>query len=413
MASGIASSQVLAQLLLALAAILLTVRLIAPLFGWIGQPPVMGEIVAGIALGPSILGAVWPQAGAFVLPPEILPHLGVVSQIGVILFMFCVGVELDTSQLRGRARSAIAISNASVIVPFLSGVALAVPLHPLLAPGGVPFTVFALFLGTAMSVTAFPVLARILKDQRMTETALGATALTCAAVDDVTAWCLLAVAVGVADHEARGPLLTIGLTVGYLVVMVTVVRPVARAVARRTDGALTGPATVSWILLAVVASALVTEWIGIHPIFGAFVLGALFPHDSALAREVKARIETLVTVLFLPVFFAYSGLRTRFGLIHGTDEWLLCIAIILVASIGKFAGSYGAGRLTGMTSREAATIGVLLNTRGLVELIVLNVGLDLGVISPTLFTMLVLMALATTLAATPLLRLLARPAAAR
>ncbi len=303
----------------------------------------------------------------------------------------------------------MAISHASIIAPFLLGATLALALYPRLSSRDVPFTSFALFLGAAMSITAFPVLARILTDRRIQRTTLGVLALGCAATDDVTAWCLLAFVVAV-DRAAVGtavPVLV--LTAAFIAFMLLVVQPVAaRLLARLGEVRLT-PGGIALIFTALLLCAITTELIGIHAIFGAFLLGAVIPHDSPVAREFVAKLEDLVTVLLLPAFFAFTGMRTRIDLVSGLEQWLVCGLIILVATAGKFGGALAAARFTGLGWREAAGLGVLMNTRGLMELIVLNIGLDLGVISPTLFAMMVLMALVTTMATTPMLHLLNPP----
>jgi Kef-type K+ transport system membrane component KefB len=394
---------VLPRLLLALAVIIVACRLVSWLFRRLGQPPVIGEVVAGIVLGPSLLGRVWPAASAFVLPREVAPFLGVIAQIGVVLYMFLVGLELNADLLRRRAHAAVTVAHASIAVPFVLGAALALGLFTGLAPAGVPFTSFALFMGAALSVTAFPVLARILSDRRMDKTPLGVLALGCAAAVDATAWCLLAFVVGVARAEVSGALLTVGLSVAFLVLMVGVVRPLAvRFAARFTDDNLPRGA-VAWVFVALLLSALTTEAIGIHAVFGAFLLGAVIPHDSAVARAFTRRLEDIVTVLLLPAFFAFTGMRTQIGLVQGVEGWLVCGVIILAATAGKFGGTFAAARFTGLDARTSTALGVLMNTRGLMELIVLNVGLDLGVLSPTLFAMMVVMALVTTLATAPAL----------
>jgi len=256
-----------------------------------------------------------------------------------------------------------------------------------------------------MSITAFPVLARILTDRGMSKTELGVVALTCAAADDVTAWCLLALVVGVAQAKMQSALVVAMLTVGFIGVMFLVVRPVVvRLVSRSGDRPPTREAT-ALALVCLLLSSLTTEGIGVHAIFGAFLFGTVIPHDSGLARALTERLEDLVTILLLPAFFAFTGMRTQIGLVSGPSEWLLCGLIILVATAGKFGGTLVAARLTGMDWHRATSLGILMNTRGLMELIVLNIGLDLEVISPTLFTMMVLMALVTTIATTPVLQL--------
>jgi Kef-type K+ transport system membrane component KefB len=317
--------------------------------------------------------------------------------------MFLVGLELNAGLLRQRANSTVAISHASITAPFLLGSALALVLYPALCNSAMSFTSFALFMGVAMSVTAFPVLARILTDRRIHRTQLGVVALSCAATDDVTAWCLLAFVVGVAQSRVHGALLVIAWTLGYIAFMLLVVRPaVLRLLARRNETEL-HQGVIAWVFVALVVSALITETIGIHAIFGAFLLGAIIPHDSAVARVFSRKLEDSVTVLLLPAFFAFTGMRTEIGLVSSFQDWLLCGLIILVATAGKFGGTLVAARLTGLGWREGAALGTLMNTRGLMELIVLNVGLDLGVIPPELFAMMILMALVTTIATTPVL----------
>jgi Kef-type K+ transport system membrane component KefB len=404
----------LMHVFIALAVIIVMARLMGSAFALLKQPPVIGEVIAGLMLGPSLLGRVAPELSAFVLPAQVAPFLGILSQVGVVLYMFLVGVELDFSLIKTRTHATVVISHASIIVPFLLGSSLALLLYGRLSSSDVPFTVFAMFLGVSMSVTAFPVLARILTDRGIQKTRLGTIALTCAAVDDVSAWCLLALVVSIAKTETHAALWTLLLSLSYVAAMILVVRPVlARLVGfQEKRGPLTRTA-LSAIFVMLLASAGITESIGIHGIFGAFALGAIIPHDSTLARELKAKLEDIVLVLLLPAFFAYTGLRTQVGLVSGASEWLLCILIIVVASLGKFGGSLAAARLSGMGWRESASLGILLNTRGLVELIVLNIGLDLRVISPRLFAMLVIMALVTTMATTPVLHLLSRPASPR
>jgi K+:H+ antiporter len=401
------------HLLLALAAVVIAGRLLGALFRFIGQPPVIGEVVAGILLGPSLLGRVSPEAYTFLLPPTVAPSLGLLSQLGVALYMFLIGVELDTDVLRGRIRATVSIAQAGMVLPFVMGAVLASFLYRELAPAGVPFTHFALFMGVAMSITAFPVLARILADTGLSRTDLGRLALTCAAVGDVTAWCLLAFVVGVVQIGEGSAVLPSLLTLGYIALMFVVVRPAVVRWCRRLDAGDIDRDVIAAVLVAVLVSALVTEWIGIHAIFGAFLMGATIPHDSRLARVLEERIENVVTILLLPAFFAFAGMRTEIGLISSWGAWLTCGAIVVVATAGKLGGTVAAARLVGHGWRTATSLGVLMNTRGLMELIVLNVGLDLGVISPALFTMMVVMAIVTTMATTPVLRLVMPEAAVR
>jgi Kef-type K+ transport system membrane component KefB len=394
----------LAQVLLAWLIIIVVARALGSAFHLIGQPRVIGEMIAGILLGPSLLGHMAPALSAHVFPSTILPLLSGIAQIGVILYMFLVGIQLDTKVLKQRLGTALAISLASIVAPFVLGAALASWLYPELSTPSVPFTEFALFIGVAMSVTAFPVLARILTDRHMQTSRVGATALACAAVGDVTAWCLLAFVVSVARARPGQALFTVLLTGGFIAFIFLLARPAIRWLTQRQPRR--SPVTVGVILItcAALVAGLATERIGIHALFGAFLVGVVVPHDSVLADEVRNKLEDSIARFLVPVFFAFTGLRTQIGLVHSSRDWLICILIIATASIGKFGGGFAAARATGSDWREAASLGVLMNTRGLMELIVLNIGLDLGVISPILFTMLVLMAVVTTVGTTPVLK---------
>ncbi|WP_341730720.1 cation:proton antiporter [Microcoleus sp. EPA2] len=380
-------------------------RLIGLGFRWIKQPQVIGEIVAGIMLGPSLFGLVAPDLAAAVFPAEAVPFLNVLSEIGLIFFMFLIGLELNPKYLKNNLDTAILTSHVSILVPFSLGSFLALLLYPIISNNSVSFTAFALFLGAAMSITAFPVLARIITEHNLQNTKLGTLALTCAAVDDVTAWCLLAVAIAVTRTNSMvGALPTIFEAVIYITFMVTVVRWFLQRLSKHYNrtGRLT-QLVLAGIYMGVVASALITEWIGIHLIFGAFLLGAVMPKNAGLTRELAEKTEDFVLIFLLPVFFAYSGLRTEIGLLNSPELWLLCGAVLGVAIIGKYVGTYVAARVCGINNREASALGWMMNTRGLTELIVLNIGLSLGVISPILFTMLVIMALVTTFMTSPLL----------
>lgn len=380
-----------------------------------GQPSVIGEIIAGILLGPSLLGAISPQTMYCLIPSlESDPNghvpmaLRTVSQLGAVLYMFLVGLELNGARLAGRLRAAVAVSHASIVVPFILGAVLSLGLYPTVSNKGVSFTSFSLFMGAAMAITAFPVLARILVDHQLERTELGEVALSCAATDDVTAWCLLALVVGVAQADLESAARVIGFTLAFIAIMFFAVRPALHRLVRCVDSTTQGlsPLAVSSVFFAVLLAALVTEAIGIHAVFGAFLFGALVPSDSGIAREFSVKLKDVVTVLLLPAFFAYTGMRTQIHLVSGWENWFWCGAIILVATVGKFGGTLGAARFTGMGWRDAAALGALMNTRGLMELIVLGIGLDLGIISPTLYAMMVIMALATTLATGPCLNLL-------
>ena len=398
------SADALPHVLFALFAVIATGAVLSRLLAKIGQPPVIGEVLAGIVLGPSLIG---PALSARILPPESAPFLGAIAQLGIVLYMFLVGIDLNTDLLTRHARAAVLTSVASIAVPLASGALLARFLYASLAGANVPFPTFALFLGVAMSITAFPVLARILTDCGIARTELGTFALSCAAADDVAAWCLLAVLTGVARADSGSAIPSVVGASAYIGVMLLVVRPIVRRLSRRWEGEDLPSAGLALVLAALLASAWAAERAGLHAIFGGFLLGAVVPHDSAIARALTGSGEKFVTALLLPAFFALNGMRTRIGLLAGGDSWMVCGTIVLVATVGKFGGTFVAARACGRSARDAAALGALMNTRGLMELIVLGVGLDLGVISPALFTMMVLMALATTMATAPVLAWLA------
>jgi K+:H+ antiporter len=393
---------VLLHVLLTLAIVLVLGRLLGKLLAAVRQPPVVGEVVAGILLGPSLLGHFAPGLSTMILPPPVAPTLAIVAEISIILYMFLVGLTLHVDHLRGRAGAVIVTSHASMITPFTMGVILALYLYPRLSSNDVHFTTFALFMGVAMSITAFPVLARIVADRGLTSTKLGSVALACAASDDATAWCLLAVVVGATRGSMESALGVVGLTLVFGALMIGLVRPlIGRFTAKAGDEPSRDAIAVA--LGGLLVSALIAHRIGTHAIFGAFLFGAVMPKDSGLARALEARLHDLVTILLLPAFFALTGMRTEIGLLASPFDWFVCGLIILVATTGKFGGTILGARLTGFDSRMAVALGVLMNTRGLMELIVLNVGRDLNVISPALFTMMVLMAIVTTLATNPIL----------
>lgn len=401
-----APSNALLRVLGALAAVLLVGAVLARLCGYIGQPPVIGEVLAGLLLGPSLLG---PELSAVIMPPAIAPQLGIVAQLGIILYMFIIGLELNGGLLRERFHTAVTVSQASIALPFVMGGLLALYLYPRYQSADVPFTSFALFMGVAISITAFPVLARILTDRGLQRTELGILALGCAAADDVSAWCLLALVVGLVQAEMGSGLWVILWTLIYGTAMLVVVRPLlARLLARWNTDPL--PRTASAVVFfALALSALMAEAIGIHALFGAFLLGAILPHDSMVARNFTRQLEPVVTLFLLPAFFAFTGMRTRLDLLTDVAAWASIALIILVASLAKFGGTYVAARYRGLNARDASALGVLMNTRGLVELIVLNVGLSLGVISSQVFAMMVVMALVTTVATAPLIKWIGAP----
>jgi Kef-type K+ transport system membrane component KefB/nucleotide-binding universal stress UspA family protein len=394
-------------LLLQIGVILVVSRIASALFRRIGQPQVVGEMAAGILLGPSLFGWLAPSMSAAIFPPESLVHLNTLSQVGLVVFMFLVGLEFDPKLLRGRGHAALVTSHVSIVAPFFLGSLLALLLYPQLSDDSVSFDGFALFMGAAMSVTAFPVLARILQERNLMRTKVGAIAIACAAVDDVTAWAILAVVVAIVRaNSLHTPLwLTLTGSVIYVGVMLVVVRPALRLLEKRYHyRGRVSQDLVAVVLVLVLASAWTTEWLGIHALFGAFCFGAVMPKDRGLVHELTDKLEHVTVVLLLPIFFANAGLRTSIGLVSGAEMWSFFGLIMLVAVGGKLGGSAIAARMTGLGWREASAIGILMNTRGLMELVILTIGLDLGVISPALFAMLVMMALATTFMTTPMLQ---------
>ncbi|TDE88111.1 cation/H(+) antiporter [Occultella glacieicola] len=399
-----------AHVFLAIAVIIVVARLFARLAGKVHQPPVVGEIIAGIALGPSVLGLLPGDLDTKLFPPEILPYLDLLAQLGLVLFMFIVGLELDMKLVRGREKLAGTISLSSVILPFALGAGLSLVLYPFhdeTDQGEVPLLGLALFLGVAMSITAFPVLARILTDRGMHRTSTGVLALACAAVDDILAWTLLAFVVAVVQGDGPADVIRIVvLTAAFAAVMFGIVRPLLKRLVGgyRRAGRLT-PDLLAIVLIGVLASSFVTDMIGIHAIFGAFIFGAIMPRQDAaeFTEEILERLEQVSVLLLLPLFFVVTGLSTDIGGITASGLWQLGL-IMLVAVGGKFVGAFGAARLMKVPNRQATALGVLMNTRGLTELVILQIGRQLGVLDGELFTLLVLMAVLTTMMTGPLLR---------
>ncbi len=398
----------LVRLLLQVAVILSATRAVGSIFRKLGLPVVVGEITAGILLGPSLLGWLWPRGFNFIFSGASLDVLRLLSQVGVAVFMFAVGMELEVGELGPRARFAFLVSQTGILVPFFLGVVSALALYPAYASPGTDFTAFALFMGIAMSITAFPVLVRILEERGMAKTPVGAAAITCAAVGDASAWAILALVVAFAKAEGVAVMLiNLGLLGSFVVVMLV---PVRRFVARRLGanepaGGAPGPGSLAVVALLTAGSALVTESLGIHALFGAFLAGAIMPRREAFRRCLIPRLERFTGTLLLPLFFAFSGLRTHVGLLNDAEGALVCLAIVVVATAGKLGSSMLGARLGGMTWSDAFSFGALMNTRGLMELIALNIGYDLGVLPPPIFAMLVLMALTTTFLTGPLLDL--------
>ena len=407
-----ASDHGVLTLFLQIGLILAVSRAAGLLFRKIGQPQVVGEMAAGILLGPSLLGWVSPQIFATVFPSSSLGTLGALSQIGLVLFMFQVGLELDVKELKSQGHAAILTSHAGIVVPFALGTVLAYFLYPMLSNDAVSFTGFALFMGSAMSMTAFPVLARILSERGLTRTRVGTIAIGSAAVGDVTGWCILAYIVVLfrAQQDTISPWVTFGGAILYVIVMTVGLRRLTPWFERsfHRHGRLSEDAFALMVLI-MLASALVTQVIGIHLLFGAFLAGAVMPKSHNLVRYILHRLESLTTVVLLPLFFAASGLRTTVGKIRGRGLWICAALVIGVAVAGKLGGAWIAARVAGFNTHDSLALGVLMNTRGLMELVVLNIGVDLGVISQTVFSIMVLMALATTFMTTPLLALFYKP----
>ncbi|RZJ64927.1 MAG: cation/H(+) antiporter, partial [Flavobacterium sp.] len=391
---------------------IITIIFVARIFGWfckkIGQPTVIGEMIAGIVLGPSLVGMYFPEYSAMLFPKESLGNLQFLSQIGLILFMYVVGMELDLKVLKNKAKDAVIISHASIIIPFAMGMVLAYYVYEQFAPEGVEFMAFALFMGIAMSITAFPVLARIVQERGLHRTRIGALVITCAAADDITAWCILAAVIAIAKAGTfTSSLYVIGLSILYVGLMLYIVRPFLKRIGDLYSNKdnVTRP-VVAIFFLTLLISSYATEIIGIHALFGAFMAGAIMPENMRFRNIFIEKVEDVSQVMLLPLFFVFTGLRTQIGLLNDPYLWKVCALIIAVGVVGKFVGSALTARFVGQNWRDSFTIGALMNTRGLMELIVLNIGYDLGILSTEIFSMMVIMALATTFMTGPALDLI-------
>lgn len=391
---------------------IITIIIVARFFGWIfkkiGQPSVIGEIIAGIFLGPSLVGMYFPEFSQAVFPVESLGNLQFLSQIGLILFMFVIGMELDLKVLKNKANDAVVISHASIIIPFALGMVLAYFVYHRFAPEGIEFLSFALFLGIAMSITAFPVLARIVQERGLHKTKIGTVVITCAAADDITAWCLLAAVIAIVKAGTfASSLYIIGLAAIYVVLMLFLVKPFLKRVGDlySNNENLSKP-VVAIFFLTLIISSYCTEVIGIHALFGAFMTGAIMPDIAKFRHIFIDKVEDVSLILLLPLFFVFTGLRTQIGLINEPYLWEITGYIILVAVTGKFIGSALTAKFVGQSWKDSLTIGALMNTRGLMELVVLNIGYDLGVLTSEIFTMMVIMALVTTFMTGPALDLI-------
>ncbi|MGW1199823.1 cation:proton antiporter domain-containing protein [Streptomyces sp. NPDC002536] len=419
------------RLLLALAVVVAAARAVGGAFArFLRQPRVVGEMVSGIVLGPSVLGAVAPQVYRTLFPAGLLSYVDAFAQIGLALFMFLVGLEFagESHAAReprgpraspgpgpGGGRAGTVIGICGTALPYSLGIALACAMYATLAPGGVGFLPFALFMGVAMSVTAFPVLASILMERGMMHTRAGRLAVLAAAGADLLCWLLLAVAVALLRNASlAGVARTLALTAAFCAAMVLFVRPLLRTVLLRPSRWLPDGALLALVLVGVLLSGVATDRIGVHLIFGAFLFGALCPADAPGLRTVQGRMQEFTTSILLPPFFASVGLKTELGLLGGDSAlWLWFAAALAVAVVGKLAGSSLAALLTGVGGRDALRVGVLMNCRGLTELVILGIGLELGVLTPALFTVLVLVALTATAMTAPLLDLLDRGETAR
>ena len=381
---------------------IVTIIFVARFFGWIckkiGQPSVIGEIIAGIVLGPSLIGMYFPEFSMALFPKQSLGNLQFLSQIGLILFMFVVGMELDLKVLKNKAHEAVVISHASIVIPFALGMGLAYYIYQTFAPQGIQFLSFGLFLGIAMSITAFPVLARIVQERELHKTRIGAIVITCAAADDISAWCILAGVIAIVKAGTFiSALYIIGLAAAYVLLMIKVVRPFLKHIGDlHADREKLSKPIIAIFFLTLIFSSYATEIIGIHALFGAFMAGAIMPENARFRNIFIEKIEDVSLVLLLPLFFVFTGLRTQIGLLNDPHLWTICGLIILVAIIGKFMGSALSAKFMGQNWKDSLTIGALMNTRGLMELVVLNIGYDLGVLTPEIFAMMVIMALVTT-----------------
>ncbi len=398
----------LSRLLIQLIVVVLGARSCGALARRFGQPAVVGEMLAGIILGPSLLGWVAPGLFHFIFPAGSLGTLRLLSEVGVCLFMFVIGMDLDLNHLKHQARTAVLVSQVSIIFPYLLGVVLSLFLFTSLAGPNTTFLAFALFIGISMSITAFPVLARILDERGLTKTALGSTALACAATDDVTAWTILAFVVAIAKADSlASSVTTIVLVIVFVLIMLLWVKP--RIAQWQGYARLHAHAPTKGIMAAVLVflfgSALVSDLIGIHALFGSFLAGVVMPAHGDFRESIRVRLEHFSSVFLLPLFFAFTGLRTQIGLVNDASGWMLCLALIVLASLGKLGGAMVTARMTGVSWLDSFALGALMNTRGLVELIALNIGYDLGILPPRIFAMLVFMALVTTAMTGPLLTL--------
>ena len=396
------------MLLLQIIVILTVARIVAWLFGKIGQPTVIGEIVAGILLGPSLLGALWPEAYQTIFPRESLGNLELLSQFGLILFMFVIGMELNIKDIKAQFRQSLVISHAGIFIPFLLGLSIAYVTYREYAASTTSFLPYALFIGISMSITAFPVLARIIQERQMGKSHLGMLSLSTAAAGDISAWLMLA---GVMAITQSGSFLSaiynFLFLILYLLVIFGLIRPFFKMIGKLYDNQeVVGKTMIGFIFVLLLASAYATELLSMHALFGAFMLGLVMPENFKFRKILTEKVEDVSLALFLPLFFVSSGLQTKLGLLDSPTLWLLTGAFTLVAIVGKLGGTYVAARICGEGKKASLYLGAFMNTRGLMELVVLAIGRELGVLPPVIFTILVMMTLITTFMTTPLLRLI-------
>lgn len=391
-------------LLLQIITILIAVRIFGWLFLKIGQPTVIGEIVAGIVLGPSVLGHLFPEASEFLFRPESLANINILSEFGLILFMFAIGMELDITEVRKKLKETILISHTSTIVPFFFGMLTAYFLYDTYAHKSTPFLSFALFVGIAMSITAFPVLARIIQEKGLTRSHLGTITLASAANGDITAWCLLAVVVAIAQAGSMlSATYNILFSILYVLAMFIVIRPFLRVVGHLYHNKeVVNKGLVAFMFLLLIISAYLTEILGLHALFGAFIAGVVMPSNVKFRKIMTEKVEDVSLSLLLPLFFVSTGLRTEIGLLNTPELWGICAIFIVVAIAGKFGGALFSARFVGESWKDSFYIGALMNTRGLMELVVLTIGYEMDILPPSVFVMLVLMTLVTTFMTTPL-----------
>jgi Kef-type K+ transport system membrane component KefB len=392
-------------LLLQIAVILVFCRIFSGIFMLMRQPVVVGEILAGIVLGPSILGHWFPQISGFLFPLDSLGNIGLLSQFGLILFMFVIGMELDIGQVRKKLKETILISHASTIVPFFLGMLAAYFLYDKYADRSTPFLSFALFIGIAMSITAFPVLARIIQEKGFAKSHWGTISLASAANGDITAWCLLAVVIAIVQAGSMmSAVYNILFSVLYLLGMFLIVRPFLKMVGQvYHNEEVIDKRLVAFLFLILILSSFLTEILGLHALFGAFMAGVIMPTDIKFRKIMSEKVEGVALSLFLPLFFVSTGLKTEIGLLNTPDLWSVCGMLILIAIVGKFGGAALSARFTGEKWKHSLYIGALMNTRGLMELIILTIGYEMNILSPPIFVMLVLMTLVTTVMTVPLM----------